>query len=60
MGIPRRIKRGDSIFEFEKKYPNFYMYKDPITGIRVCFDRFELLGLGKIPQHERKRKWEKD
>lgn len=60
MGIPRRIKRGNNVFEFEKKYPSFYMYKDPTTGIRVCFDQFDLIGLGKNPQRERRNKWERN
>lgn len=59
MGIPRRIKKGNSLYEFEKKYPSFYMYKEVTTGVRICFDRFDLLGLGKLPQHEKRNKWER-
>lgn len=42
MKIPKMIKKNKKIYVFEKKYPNYYMYKNRSTGIKECFSSFDL------------------
>ena len=58
MKIPRYIKKGNYIYEFVQKYPNFYMYEHKQTGIKVCMDRFDLVGGGLKTQKLRRTRWE--
>lgn len=42
MKIPRKIRKNNREYIFEKIYPNFIMYKDKITGVKTNFTRQEL------------------
>lgn len=42
MKIPKIINKNGNQYIFEKKYPNFIMYKDMLTGVKECFSRHEL------------------
>lgn len=37
MRIPKVISKNNREYIFVKKYPNFYMYEDMITGFKECF-----------------------
>lgn len=42
MKIPKMIKKNKQIYVFEKKYPNYYMYQNRLTGVKECFSAFDL------------------
>lgn len=58
MKIPKIIKRGKRIYIFQKKYPNYFLYKDEKTGIQECFYLSDLIEFKN--EHKKKEvKWEK-
>ena len=42
MKIPEMINKDDREYILVKKYPNFIMYKDKMTGSKECFKMQEL------------------
>ena len=42
MEIPKNIRRDGRKYKFVKKYPNYYMYQDVETGVKECFQAFDL------------------
>lgn len=42
MRIPKIISKNNREYILAKEYPNFIMYKDMITGVKVNFKRQEL------------------
>ena len=42
MEIPKNIRRDGRKYKFVKKYPNYYMYEDVETGVKECFQAFDL------------------
>lgn len=42
MEIPKNIRRDGRKYKFVKKYPNYYMYQDVETGVKECFQPFDL------------------
>ena len=42
MKIPKIIGKNNREYILVKEYPNFIMYKDMITGVKVNFKRQEL------------------
>lgn len=42
MEIPKNIRRDGRKYKFVKKYPNYYMYQDVETGVKECFQSFDL------------------
>ena len=42
MKIPKIIRKNNKEYIFVKKYPNYIMYKDMITGVKECFKPQEL------------------
>lgn len=42
MKIPKTISKNRKKYMFVKRYPNFIMYRDMLTGIKECFTYHEL------------------
>lgn len=42
MEIPKYVRRENRKYKFVKKYPNYYMYQDVETGVKECFQAFDL------------------
>ena len=42
MRIPKIISRYGQEYIFVEKYPNFYLYKNMLTGAKECFKGDEL------------------
>lgn len=43
MEIPKTIEKNNNIYTLEKCYSNCYLYKNSSTGIRECFQLFDLI-----------------
>ena len=54
MKIPKIFKKDRRKYIFEKKYPNFYLYKDTTTEVNRCFTKFDLGLTKKIEAEKRK------
>lgn len=59
MRIPKVIDKNNHQYIFVKEYPNFFLYKDMLTGVKECF---KLTDIVQIKQYKPFGicKWEKD
>lgn len=58
MEIPKIIEKNEHIYIFEKRYPNYFLYKDMKTGVKECFHLFELIK-SKNDRKEAGSRWER-
>ena len=60
MKIPKIISRYGSEYIFVEKYPNFYLYKNMLTGCKQCFYENELRNNVNKSKNKKKEKYWKD